>query len=59
MIVAMQDLYENNEDFKGYVDRYCRTYDLSVEEALEHKLVQDVGKHYKELAEAEVQHERT
>ena len=44
----MQDLYENNNDFKRYVDRYCRTYSLSVEEALEHNLVQEVGKQYME-----------
>lgn len=49
----MQDLYENNKDFKRYVDRYCRMHGLSVEEALEHKLVQEVGKQYQEEAEAE------
>lgn len=47
----MQDLYENNNDFKRYVDRYCRTYGLSVEEALEHNLVQEVGKQYQEPEE--------
>lgn len=52
--IAMQDLYENNEDFKKYVDKYCRTYRLSVAEALEHKLVQNVGRHYQELAESRV-----
>lgn len=52
--IAMHDLYEKNKDFKGYVDRYCRTYGVSVEEALEHKLVQDVGKQYKEQAESRV-----
>jgi hypothetical protein len=49
----IQDLYENNNDFKRYVDRYCRTYGLSVEDALEHNLVQEVGKQYQEKAEAE------
>lgn len=48
----MQDLYKNNKDFKGYVDRYSRTYSLSIEEVLEHKLVQDVGRHYKELKDS-------
>lgn len=51
--LAMQDLYEKNKDFKRYVDRYCRTYGQSVEEALEQNLVQEVGKHYQEEAEAE------
>lgn len=47
----MQELYENNKDFKRYVDLYCRRYDLSVEEALEHKMVQEVGKQYGEPEE--------
>ena len=50
----MKEFYDSNEDFRNYVDRYCRTYRLSVEEALEHKLVQDVGRHYQELAEGRV-----
>lgn len=49
----MQELYENNKDFKRYVDLYCRRYDLSVEDALKHKVVQDVGRYYQEEAEAE------
>ena len=50
----MQELYENNSDFRGYVNRYCRTYRISVEEALEHKLVQEVGEQYKEQEGMEV-----
>lgn len=41
-------LYEQNEDFKRYVDRYCTKHRISVEEALQHYLVQMVGRQYKE-----------
>lgn len=40
--------YENNPDFKEYVDRYARDHKISVEEALKHKLVQEVRECYKE-----------
>lgn len=46
----MKELYENNENFKRYVDKYCRTYRVTVEVALTHRLVKDVGSHYQELA---------
>lgn len=41
-------LYDNNKDFKRYVDRYANQRRLSVEEALRHALVKEVGKCYKE-----------
>ena len=41
-------LYEQNEDFKRYVDRYCIKHRISVEEALQHYLVQMAGRMYKE-----------
>ena len=40
--------YETNKDFKEYVDKYCNTYKVTVEEALKHVLVQEVEKMYKE-----------
>lgn len=33
-------LYEQNADFKRYVDRYCTKHRVSVDEALQHYLVQ-------------------
>lgn len=43
----MQDLYNSNKDFKRYVDRHCQHYNdgksISLEEALEHKLVREYG----------------
>lgn len=44
-------LYDDNADFKRYVDRYCTKHRVSVAEALQHYLVQMAGKMYKEQAE--------
>lgn len=41
-------LYADNEDFKLYVDRYCVKHQISVEQALQHYLVQMAGRMYKE-----------
>ena len=46
----MTELYESNPDFRRYVDRYCRCYRLSVEEALKHELVR---LYYEELLKTE------
>ena len=48
----MREFYDRNADFKMYVDRYCKTYGLTVEEALEHELVMQVAEQYKEKEEA-------
>lgn len=45
------DLYADNADFKRYVDRYCTKHRVSVDEALQHYLVQMAGRMYKEQAE--------
>lgn len=45
----MKEYYENNLDFRAYVDRYARTYGVSVEEALEHELVKEVYRYYKNM----------
>ena len=42
-------LYEKNEDFKEYVDRYCKKHNIPVQEALDHYIVKDVAKYYLEL----------
>ena len=44
-------LYEQNEDFKRYVDLYCTKHCISVSEALQHYLVHMAGRQYKEQAE--------
>lgn len=50
-------LYADNEDFKRYVDRYCVKHGISVEQALQHYLVQMAGRMYKEQAETIVRKE--
>lgn len=50
-------LYEQNADFKRYVDRYCVKHRISVVEALQHYLVQMAGMQYKEQAETTIRKE--
>ena len=45
---SMKDFYNSNTDFKEYVERYCKKHKCTVEEALKHKVVEDVCEHYKE-----------
>ena len=42
----MRELYNNNVDFRTYVDRYCCTYRLTVDQALSHALVKAVAEQY-------------
>lgn len=46
----MREFYNSNEDFKRYVDHYCKTYGLKVEDALEHEIVKQVAAQYREKA---------
>lgn len=45
----MKEFYDNNMDFRNYVDKYCRMYGYTLEEALEHELVKEVYKYYAEV----------
>ena len=42
-IMSTTELYESNADFRRYVDHYCQNYvegkKITVEEALEHKMI--------------------
>ena len=42
------ELYNTNEDFREYVDKYKRSRKLSLEEALEHELVKQYAKYVAE-----------
>lgn len=44
----MQEYYENNPDFKAYVDAYCKKHEIDVSEALTHAIVKEVYKAYQE-----------
>jgi len=43
MKLDIQIVYQNNEEIKEYVDRYAKCYHISVEEALTHKIVEEVA----------------
>ena len=51
----MYDFYDHNADFKTYVERYCKQYGLTVDEALEHELVKQVAAQYREKEETRVE----
>ena len=46
--VNMKEFYNNNADFKAYVDAYCKKYKIDVSEALTHAIVREVYLYYKE-----------
>ena len=37
--MRLKELYETNEDFRGYVDRFAKQNGISVEEAFSHAIV--------------------
>lgn len=43
--ISLWDMYQWNERFKGYVDRYCSCYHIEVEIALRHKMIHLYAKH--------------
>lgn len=47
----MNELYNHNADFREYVDRYCKSHNLHVEEALQHAIIKEVAKEYAEEEE--------
>lgn len=44
----MKEFYNENADFKGYVDRYCKKHKVTVDEALAHEIVKQVYLQYAE-----------
>ena len=54
----LKEFYNRNADFKMYVDRYCKQYGLTVDEALEHEIVKNVAAQYREKEEARVEIKR-
>lgn len=53
--IDTEKMYEENEKFRQYVDKYCNTYRISVQKALEHALVQEVAESYAECSGKEEQ----
>lgn len=55
----MREIYESNEDFRVYVDKEykLRSYDnpeITIDDILQFKIVQDVAKYYEEKKESEI-----
>lgn len=50
----MKELYNQNEDFKDYVDAYCKKHEISKDEAFSHKIVVNVGEYYSEKSKLKV-----
>lgn len=42
----LNEIYETNEDFRNYVDRYCAEWDKTKEQAFEELIIKDVAKSY-------------
>lgn len=40
------DYYQKCDDFKTYVDRYCKKHGIEVAEALTHEIIKDVANLY-------------
>ncbi len=41
-------MWGNDNDFDIYLNKYCTSYHLSPEEAIKHRLVQEVKAYYEE-----------
>lgn len=42
----MKEIYGRNKEFQLYVSKYCNQYKCDTDEALRHKLVQQVASYY-------------
>jgi hypothetical protein len=47
----MTDLYNSNTDFKTYVDKYCTKHNLTVGQALKHRIVMLYADECRKLSE--------
>ena len=47
----MKEFYTNDANFRDFVDGYCKKHKISVDEALQHAIVREVAKHYKDIKE--------
>ena len=43
--MSLQEIYDNNELFKHYVDKYAQTHKLTTEEALKHKILKQYAEY--------------
>lgn len=50
----MDELYQNNEDFKSYVDKYIAKERVSLHAALTHRIVKNYAEYLAERGSGEV-----
>lgn len=54
LISEMKKLYEDNEGFKQYVDRYCVKENVLIEIALTHSVVKNAFEYYKHVEDGKL-----
>ncbi len=47
-LTRIQETYKEDDDFRRYVDKYCKSKNVQVDVALQHKTVREVGRYYAE-----------
>lgn len=45
----LRNEYRHNNKFRQYVDKYCKSHQLTVDEALQHEVVRQVYLYYTEV----------
>lgn len=50
----LKKMYEENKDFRRYVDRYARQYDLTLEQALSHAVVRNAAEYYENAEKGKI-----
>ncbi len=46
--MQMEELYRQSQEFRAYVDKCCKSYGLTVQEALGQALVREVAEYYRQ-----------
>lgn len=46
-LITLDELYNTNDDFKSYVDKYARCHKMLVEDAIKCKIVQNYAEYLK------------
>ena len=50
----MKELYESNNDFKQYVDKYCVKHKIDRETAFEHSVIRNAFDYYKHVNDGKI-----
>lgn len=45
-LTRIQMMYKEDDDFRRYVDKYCKSKNVQVDVALQHETVREVGRYY-------------